>query len=109
MKRILITLSENGKTKRTNLAGKTGLNYIVCVRYINLMKILGWIKVVTHDESEYVSVTHVGKQIIGALSNFLDGRYADHIDHSAPTNVNDPDSRSTLIIPALKDGVKNQD
>ncbi|MGH9879651.1 MAG: hypothetical protein ACRD5H_18635, partial [Nitrososphaerales archaeon] len=57
LKRILITLSENGKTKRTNLAGKTGLNYIVCIRYINFMKILGWIKVVTHDESEYVSVT----------------------------------------------------
>ncbi len=99
LKRILVKLSENGRTKRTNLARKTGLNYLVCIRYINFMKSLGWINVVTdRDESDYVSVTHIGNQIIGALSNFLDGRHADHIDYSTPANSDNPDSGSTLVI-----------
>ena len=98
LKRILIVLSENGKTKRTNLAGKTGLNYIVCLRYINFMKTLAWIEVVTdEDENEYVSVTTVGRQIVEALSNFLDGRYTSPVDYSGLVNGNAVESVATPI------------
>lgn len=83
LKRILTVLSEQGKTKRTNLAGKTGLNYIVCVRYINFMKTLGWLELVLDDEqNEYVSITSVGRRVGGALADFLEGRDPDRIEYS---------------------------
>ena len=76
-------LSDQGKTKRTNLAGKTGLNYIVCLRYINFMKTLGWLEVVSDEESnEYVSITAVGRRVGGALSDFVEGRDPDRVDYS---------------------------
>ena len=49
MMRILGTLHENGRTNRTNLAGKAGLNYNKCIKYINLLLKLGWIKVIFDD------------------------------------------------------------
>jgi CheY-like chemotaxis protein/predicted transcriptional regulator len=76
-------LSEQGKIKRTNLAGKTGLNYIVCLRYINFMKTLGWLEVVSDDEqNEHVSVTPVGRRVGDALVEFLQGRNPESIDYS---------------------------
>ncbi|MGH7909225.1 MAG: response regulator [Thermodesulfobacteriota bacterium] len=83
LKRILIVLSEQGKTKRTNLAGKTGLNYVVCLRYINFMKTLGWLEVVSDDDqNEHVSITLVGRRVGGALADFLEGKDPDRIDYS---------------------------
>jgi CheY-like chemotaxis protein/predicted transcriptional regulator len=83
LNRILTVLSDQGKTKRTNLAGKTGLNYIVCLRYINFMKTLGWLEVVSDEDSnEYVSVTPVGRRVGGALSDFVEGRDPDKVDYS---------------------------
>lgn len=76
-------LSEQGNTKRTNLAGKTGLNYIVCVRYINFMKTLGWLEVALGaDQNEYVSITLVGRRVGSALADFLEGKNPDRIDYS---------------------------
>lgn len=73
-------LAEQGKTRRTNLAGKTGLNYLVCIRYINFMRTLGWLEVVADDDdSEFVQTTQMGKRVGDALSSFLEGRDPDKI------------------------------
>lgn len=76
-------LSEQGNTKRTNLAGKTGLNYIVCLRYISFMKTLGWLEFVSDaDQNEYVSITSVGRRVGSALADFLEGKDPERIDYS---------------------------
>lgn len=83
LNRILTVLSEQGNTKRTNLAGKTGLNYVVCLRYINFMKALGWLEVVSgDDQNEYVSITSVGRRVGNALADFLEGKDPDRIEYS---------------------------
>jgi predicted transcriptional regulator len=44
--RILDVLNEHGtRMKRTNLASKAGLNYNVCLRYIEILNTLGWVEV----------------------------------------------------------------
>ena len=88
LKRILVVLSEQGRTKRTNLAGKTGLNYIVCLRYVNFMKMLGWVEVLSdEEESAYVSITQIGRRVGETLSEFLEGREPLRIDYS---DLSDP-------------------
>jgi CheY-like chemotaxis protein/predicted transcriptional regulator len=103
LKRILTVLSEQGQTKRTNLAGKTGLNYIVCLRYINFMKTLGWLEVVSDDDqNEYVSVTPVGRRVGYALADFLEGKDPDRIDYSDYA-----DARQKIASP-FQDGGKDE-
>jgi hypothetical protein len=63
-KRILSILFEGGPTKKTNLATKTGLNYNVCVRYINMLKLLGWLDVNTE-----ISITDIGRNVMRRLLN----------------------------------------
>lgn len=85
-----MVLSDQGKTKRTNLAGKTGLNYIVCLRYINFMKTLGWIDVVSEEgENAYVSVTPVGMRVGNALADFLEGRDPAKVEYSDARQAKD--------------------
>ena len=103
LKRILVVLSEEGKTKKTNLAGKTGLNYLVCVRYINFMKALGWLELVKdEDVNEYVSVTPMGRRVGISLADFLEGRETSRVvDYS---DVDAADIRPTsMIMPPLRE------
>jgi predicted transcriptional regulator len=65
--RILSTLRENGRVNRTNLAGKSGLNYNKCIRYVNLLQVLGWVEVI-FDDGYFVIVTEKGVQIIESLT-----------------------------------------
>ncbi len=44
MNRILKVLYEQSTVKMTNLAMSSGLNYNTCERYLNLMKLFGWIE-----------------------------------------------------------------
>lgn len=98
LKRILTVLSDQGKTKRTNLAGKTGLNYLVCLRYINFMKTLGWLETVSEEDgTEYVAVTQVGRRVGSALSDFLEGREPDRVEYSDLY-----DTRQKLVPPLLE-------
>jgi len=60
---MLTTLHENGHINRTNLAGKTGLNYSNCIKYINLLKLLGWVQVI-YDDGHYVAITEKGIDVI---------------------------------------------
>ena len=63
-KRILCTLYNDGTIKKTTLATKTRLNYNVCLRYINMLKVLGWLNV----DSE-VSITETGRNVMKRLLN----------------------------------------
>jgi CheY-like chemotaxis protein/predicted transcriptional regulator len=67
-KRILEALEASGPMKKTNLATKTGLNYNVCLRYVNMLKLLEWIDV-TSDKWNYVSITEIGRQVKSKLLN----------------------------------------
>ncbi len=65
--RILSILKENGNINRTNLAGKSGLNYGRCVKYIDMLITLGWIKTVFVDGTN-ISITDKGIEFINRLS-----------------------------------------
>jgi CheY-like chemotaxis protein len=63
-KRMLDVLSKHGTSmKKTNLASRAGLNYNVCLRYVRILDILGWVKV-----NSEVTITELGK---GVLANLL--------------------------------------
>ena len=70
LRRLLATLHENGRTNRTNLAGKTGLNYGNCIKYINLLRLLGWIELIYND-GYYVTITEKGVDVIERFVNHL--------------------------------------
>lgn len=63
-KRILCTLFNDGSIKKTSLATKTRLNYNVCLRYIQMLKVLGWL-----DVSSEVSITETGRNVMNRLLN----------------------------------------
>jgi CheY-like chemotaxis protein/predicted transcriptional regulator len=63
-KRILCTLFNDGSLKKTTLATKTRLNYNVCLRYIQMLKVLGWINV-----SSEISITEIGRNVLKRLLN----------------------------------------
>jgi CheY-like chemotaxis protein/predicted transcriptional regulator len=63
-KRILCTLVNDGSIKKTSLATKTRLNYNVCLRYIQMLKVLGWLEV-----SSEVSITETGRNVMNKLLN----------------------------------------
>jgi CheY-like chemotaxis protein len=60
--RILYTLYNDGSSKKTALATKTRLNYNVCLRYIKMLKVLGWVEVGTD-----VSITETGRNVLRRL------------------------------------------
>jgi predicted transcriptional regulator len=67
--RILSILHENGRFNRTNLAGRSGLNYNKCVSYVKLLQSLEWIKIIS-DDGLFVVITEKGTEIIEKLTNF---------------------------------------
>jgi len=67
--RILDVLHENGKTKRTNLAGKAGLSYDKCVKYVNLMLLFEWIRSSDDKDGYQLSLTDKGINIMKILEN----------------------------------------
>lgn len=70
IKRIMDILYDNGRLKRTNLAGMSGLNYNKCIRYLKLLHALGWIKILFDDGSCFVTITDRGIETIERLENF---------------------------------------
>lgn len=68
--RILLTLQEYGPIKRTNLAGKTGLNYTACIRYINLLEKLLWIEIIS-DNYQSITITQKGEEVMKLLADLL--------------------------------------
>ena len=68
IRRMLEALRYDGKVKRTQLASKSGLNYNKCVKYIHLLKLLGWLDVIL-AEGYYCIITQNGKEILEKLLN----------------------------------------
>lgn len=61
IKRILDVLSNEGNTKRTPLAGKTGLQFNGLIRYLEFLKMLKWVDF-SSDSGSLVSITSVGRR-----------------------------------------------
>jgi CheY-like chemotaxis protein len=59
IKRILDTIGHSNGLKKTNLAAKTGLNYPNCIRYLELLKLLGWVRI-ADDGTNNVYLTDHG-------------------------------------------------
>lgn len=72
IRRILLILAHSS-AKKTALAFGAGLNYVVCVKYVNFLKWFGWVDVVTIDGSEYVTITERGREFGDALLAYPDG------------------------------------
>ncbi len=64
--RILSILREHGDINRTNLAGKSGLNYGRCVKYVDMLITLGWIKTVFANGTN-ISITDKGIEFLNSL------------------------------------------
>lgn len=70
IKRILDITQNDGSSNRTNLAGKTGLNYAVCSRYVNTLVLFGWLRL----RSGYnVAITEKGIEMSKTLE-ILNGK-----------------------------------
>lgn len=65
--RILVTLHEEGKINRTNLASKTKLNYNKCIKYVDLLALLGWVQII-FDENHYLTITENGFETMNKFS-----------------------------------------
>lgn len=68
-KRMLSTLEENGPTNKTNLAVHCRLNYNVCLKYINMLNVLGWVDI-RHNKSPLVTITELGSEINSRLFRY---------------------------------------
>ncbi|MBI3639148.1 MAG: hypothetical protein HY223_02425 [Thaumarchaeota archaeon] len=68
MNRILKVLYEQSPIKLTNLAMSSGLNYNTCRRYLNLMKIFGWIETSSEDKITLARITETGRKIHSTLN-----------------------------------------
>ncbi len=64
IKRILDIIHQQGRINKTNLAGKTGLNYAVCSRYVNTLTLFGWLRIRT---GRIVTITESGIVMSDAL------------------------------------------
>jgi predicted transcriptional regulator len=69
MNRILKVLYEHGQIKITNLAMSSGLNYNTCKRYLELMKIFGWVETSSEDKTIMAKITEAGRRIHNALND----------------------------------------
>ena len=61
-RRLLKILDENSDVKKTNLATSAGLNYNVCIRYIEMLSILQWVEV-----NSAVNITPLGRRVYSRL------------------------------------------
>ncbi len=87
-KRILQTLEERGDVKKTPLATATGLNYKVCTKYINMLRVLGWIEVRDAGDSEHASITDLGREVNARLlDNTTVSTVQSRISHAQHANI----------------------
>ena len=61
-RRLLKVLDENSDVKKTNLATSAGLNYNVCIRYIDMLGVLQWVEV-----NPDVNITPLGRRVYSRL------------------------------------------
>ena len=90
-KRVLCTLFNDGSLKKTTLATKTRLNYNVCLRYIQMLKVLGWIKV-----SSEVSITETGRNVMKRLLNQPSSDFQNNSSYDMSSNSSTLESGKKL-------------
>ena len=66
IKKILLALQEKGRAKRTNLAAMAGLNYKQCIKYVNLLLLLGWVRAAS-DAGYHILITETGSKMVQRL------------------------------------------
>jgi hypothetical protein len=67
MRRLLRTLNDHSPgINRTTLAGKTGLNYGTCIRYLDLLLLLQWIDI-SPTRKDLIFLTHTGGEFMVLL------------------------------------------
>lgn len=74
--RILSVLHDEGPTRKTNLAGKTRLNYLTCMKYLEFLKSLGLVELTrtdTDSDGERISITVPGRRFNASLTAYLKG------------------------------------
>ncbi|HEY7226881.1 MAG TPA: response regulator [Nitrososphaeraceae archaeon] len=100
-KRILCTLYNDGSIKKTALATKTRLNYNVCLRYIKMLNVLGWVEV-----SSDVSITESGRNVMKRLLNqpatSMDSDQTYDLDQGSPERVTKSISNQAKLISSSK-------
>lgn len=67
VKKILDVLMEHGRLKRTQLSAKTGMNYERCMKYVNTLKMIKLVEIVSNNNYGYVVITQAGKEITNLL------------------------------------------
>ena len=99
-KRILCTLFNDGSIKKTSLATKTRLNYNVCLRYIQMLKVLGWLEV-----SSEVSITETGRNVMNRLlnqpSSDIQNKSSYHIDSNSFSKSSDRQHEALTQNPSI--------
>jgi predicted transcriptional regulator len=90
-KRILCTLFDDGSLKKTALATKTRLNYNVCLRYIQMLKVLGWINV-----SSEISITETGRNVMKRLLNQPSSDIQNNLSYDMSSNSSTLESDKKL-------------
>jgi CheY-like chemotaxis protein/predicted transcriptional regulator len=76
MKRILSSLLEDEKMKKTNLAGRAKINYGMCVKYAKFLEKMGWIEIRPEQGIndgnifEYLSLTSQGRKTLEVLNSY---------------------------------------
>lgn len=112
LSRILTILHQDGATKKTNLAGKTRLNYLTCVKYLELLKSLGLVHVDSDRDAhgERISISEFGMQFNSNLRAYLqkgDGRNAE-VDYFEAKNVKDFIEKETgPVMPSQQNNDEN--
>jgi len=99
--RILRVLDEESSMKRTNLAARTRLNYLTCIRYINFLKSVGWIEL-TSDNGELISISQPGGNFRSILTKYLQ-RVDENNGASSSCDINEVIEKSFPDIAISKD------
>lgn len=91
--RILRILDENSHLKKTNLAGKAGLNHGVLMKYVNFLNTLKLINVTTSDKVESISISKAGKQML----TLLEGNGSESLNIAQPDAAANSDDYSRVM------------
>lgn len=106
-KRLLKVLDEKSDVKKTNLATSAGLNYNVCIRYIEMLSILQWVEV-----KSTVNITPLGRRIYSRLleqNNRTNNTPSSKIYHDPKivTKKSEPQRKNVLLANSEVKGEKD--
>lgn len=84
VRRIVILLHEHGKERKTKMALKTHLSYDKCLRYLEWLELMGFVKREgEHDGSEFINLTQSGNDLYSQYINLKN--IVQNIEHDIPT------------------------